>query len=125
LIFFFLSILIGCNQTQVGEIIIRNDIQDKEYNSFVVDEVYKNGSRQSYKKTFYPGDEEAVPFSEITGIRFVRKYADRSDIYVVSCPAKKKSKVLLKLIDIYSNRLSGGCLLRKKGTEIDGIVRWK
>ncbi len=107
-----------------GEIVIRNDIQDAEFNEIVVDQVVGSTGATSFKARLKPGEETGLPGVGITAFRVTREYADFSRIYGVSCPPKK-SRALMKLIDIHLNRLPEGCKLAKAGELRDGIVRWK
>jgi hypothetical protein len=44
----------------------------------------------------------------------------------VSCPSGLDAEVTMKLIDVHTNRLGGGCRLRKRGDmNAGGIVKWE
>lgn len=125
--FFVLLVFLGCNTNSNvnGTINIKNDILDKEFNSFTVDQVLTNKGLVPYKITLTPGQGIKLPFSKVTQLRFLRKYSDHSKVYIVSCPEKLSEDVLMKLIDVHTNRLSGGCELEKRGVMIKGgFVKW-
>jgi len=124
--FIYLS-LFACEQKiKGGEIIIRNDILDKEYNSFVIDKLVSKNGALPFKKLLQPGDVVVLPFKDIRKMRFSRRYEDHSKVYEVECPNNFDSKITLKLIDIHSNRMGGGCVLRKRGEmSPGGLVKWE
>ncbi len=117
----------ACSDPHVtgGRITIRNDILDKEYNSFVVDEVLSGAGATGYRKELRPGDEVTLPFKHITSLRFTRRYADLSRVYIVHCPEDFDRAVTMKLIDVHTNRLHGGCALVKKGELRSGTIHWE
>lgn len=127
LLFTLLLTLSACGGEKVkgGQIVIRNDILDKKYNSFTVDRVLTARGATGFRKTLKPGDEEVLPFKSIRSLRFVRRYADHSKVYIVSCPKGFDTKVQFKLIDVHTNRLGGGCELRKRGRMERGVVDWE
>lgn len=126
---FTLSALVfsACRDTEVpgGQISIRNDILDKDFNSIVIDELRNNNGALPWHKTLNPGEEISLPFKHIYSFRLNRRYADHSKIYFVSCPRDSNQKVLMKLIDIHLNRIDGGCKLSKYGIKRNGVVEWK
>ncbi|MCC6933256.1 MAG: hypothetical protein IT292_08380 [Deltaproteobacteria bacterium] len=106
--------------------VVRNDIMDKEYNSFVIDQLQNSMGQISFRQTIKPGEEVVLKQSGITSLRLTRKYADHSKVYVVNCPAKLSSRVRLKLIDVHLNKLSGGCVLAKRGYMNEGgYIKWE
>lgn len=107
-----------------GEVTIRNDIQDKEYNVLVVDQVASSNGGASFQKSLKPGEGIVLPFKGITSIRFSRRYKDYTNTYLVSCPQHFDRKITMKLIDVHLNKLSGGCVLSKKGRTQDGFTKW-
>lgn len=126
---FLLMILVSCavEKTPGGEITIRNDILDKEFNSFSIDQVITSKGAAPYSKILHPSNEIVLPFKNITSFRVVRRYEDHSKVYIVKCPSNHDEKVLMKLIDIHSNRIKGSCKLIKKGEMkvSGGLVRWE
>ena len=120
--------ILACSEPSVvgGRIVVRNDVLDKQYNSFQVDLVRTSSGLQSYRKDLTPGDEVALPYKNIKSFRVTRRYADHTNIYHVSCPSNFDVEVQMKLIDIHTNRLQAGCVLSKKGQRSrSGIVRWE
>ena len=118
----------GCGDEEVpgGQITIQNDILDKEFNSFTVDSVTTVSGATGYRKTLKPGERSTIPHKNITGLRFTRRYKDHSKIYLVTCPAEFKARTTVKLIDVHSNRLRGGCVLSRYGTMNEGgFMRWE
>lgn len=84
-----------------GRILVRNDSQDREYN---IVEVVASG--RSY--TLRPGDSEVLP-QKATRIEFSRAYKDHVKRYTVQCPVNIKQGIVIKLIDVHTGRLPGGC----------------
>lgn len=109
-----------------GRITVRNDVLDKEYNSFQVDNLLTNKGQVSYKAELKPGEEIVLPFKNITGLRFKRRYSDHFKVYEVTCPANFNEALTMKLIDVHTNRLQAGCELRRRGVmSIGGLVKWE
>ena len=120
-------LIAGCSEPYVegGEIQIRNDLLDKEYNSFQIDSVVAKNGAMPFRKVLKPGEGVTLPFKGVRSLRVIRRYPDHSKVYVVQCPADFDRKVTMKLIDIHSNRLSGGCVLSKRGKqERGGLTKW-
>ncbi len=117
----------GCSEPTVpgGRVTVRNDILDKEFNSFVVDEVLTSAGAAGFRKVFKPGESATLPMKHITGMRFTRRYPDHSKVYVVKCPEDSNSVVTIKLIDVHTNRMKGGCVLTKKGETRSGSTIWE
>lgn len=106
-----LSLLfISCEEGRRIGITIRNDIQDREYNQIVVDQVKASGMTQVFSRTLKPKEEVVLPFSKVIGFRVSRRYQKITRVYQVSCPAAANG-VVIKLIDIHLNRIAGGCSL--------------
>jgi hypothetical protein len=124
-----LFIFFSCqNFPQKGEIVIKNDIQDKEYNVIRVDQVQDSRGTSSLNLLLKPGMEKGLPNGGVTKFVVSREYKDHKNIYEVTCPLEKKSMkkpAVIKLIDIHLNRLPGGCVLSKFGVERDGFTSWK
>ncbi len=118
--------LYSCTQEEVpgGEITIKNDIMDKDYNSFVVNKVTTAEGPISFSATVKPGGKTVLPRKLVESFIVTRKYKDHSKIYEVTCPKQYKGKVTMKLIDIHLNKISGGCALTRKGIIQDGFTRW-
>ena len=122
-----MALVLSCSEPEVpgGKIKIRNDILDTEFNSFVVDEVMQAGAATGFRKTIRPGEEIILPFKHITSLRFTRQYKDLSRVYVVDCPEDFNKSITMKLIDVHSNRVAGGCTLVKRGEMIGGAMHWE
>lgn len=118
----------GCRGKHVegGRITVRNDVLDKEFNSFQIDNLLTNKGQVSYRAELKPGEEVVLPFKNITGLRFKRRYSDHFKVYEVTCPANFNQAVTMKLIDVHTNRLQAGCELRRRGVmSIGGLVKWE
>ncbi len=118
----------SCSREDIpqGKILLKNDILDKEYNSFVVDQVITSNGLSNFHVVIKPGEKRLIPYKEVTSLRFARQYADHTKIYQVKCPAERKVGILMKLIDVHTNRLDGGCVLTKRGKSIKGgAVAWE
>ena len=128
LLILLLLLLGSCSERVVegGRIIVKNDILDKKYNSFTVDRVISSRGATAFRRSLSPGDEVVLPIKNIRSLRFTRQYADHSMIYIVSCPKDFSREVRMKLIDVHSNRIGGGCSLRKRGrSERGAYVKWE
>ena len=124
-ILFFL-LFCGCEEkVKGGEITVRNDIMDDSYNSFVLDQISTSQGQTGLQKTLKPGEEYTIPAKRITGMRFTRRYKDHSKVYVIKCPPDANRKVQIKLIDVHSNRIAGGCVLTKRGRTEAGFTNWE
>ncbi len=121
----FGAVACGGERVKGGQITVRNDILDKKYNTFIVDRVVTARGATGFRKLLKPGEEAVLPFKAIRSLRFTRRYADHSKVYVVACPKDFGEKVQFKLIDVHTNRLSGGCELRKRGRMERGVVDWE
>jgi len=84
-----------------GRIQVRNDSQDKTFN---IVEVKSSGRFYS----LLPGDSELLP-QGASKIFFSRAYKDHVKRYIVQCPEKLESGIQIKLIDVHTGRLPGGC----------------
>lgn len=106
LISFFLIGLLGCELTSSvpeGRIKIKNDSQDRNFNIL---QVYGGGVSFSLK----PGESKLLPSGSNT-FTFTRQYQDYARNYSVECPefnAKSKG-IVVKMIDVHTNRIAGGC----------------
>jgi hypothetical protein len=127
---FFFGLLLAssaCSEPEVpgGRITIRNDILDKEYNTFTVDQVLAGGSLSGFRKVLRPTQAVTIPFKHISSLRFTRQYEGYSLIYVVDCPDDIHTAISMNLIDVHSNRLGGGCVLSKRGEIRNGVTTWE
>lgn len=113
----------GCSEPVVpgGEITVKNDIQDREYN---VVEFTTTEGRPGINKRLRPGEKVTLP-SGVTGLSFSRRYRDMSREYRVSCPSPFNKRVTIKLIDVHTNRLPGGCQLTRRGEGRYGNIVWE
>jgi hypothetical protein len=125
-IFGYVCIFLGCvEKIPGGEVTVRNDIQDREYNVLIVDQISSTNGGSSYQKSLKPGEQSVLPFKGITSIRFSRRYRNHTNVYIVNCPQKFDRRVTMKLIDVHLNKLSGGCYLSKKGRTESGFTSWE
>lgn len=123
--FWLICSSVGCNSpSRSAELTVRNDIQDREFNKIVVNQIHYSRGIALNKFTLSPGDEVNLPYNKISRFQVTREYSDHSNIYEVTCPIEKKG-VLIKLIDIHLNRMPAGCRLTKAGEERGGVVSWK
>lgn len=84
-----------------GRIKVKNDSQDREYNTL---QVYGGGLSLSLE----PGESELLP-AKTSRISFRRQYKDYVREYEVSCPEHQVRGITIKLLDVHLNRISGGC----------------
>lgn len=119
-------LLSACHdQVKGGEITVRNDIMDEEYNSFIVDQIKTSTGMSSHSKMLKPGQEFKIPAKRITGMRFTRRYKDHSNVYIISCPPDADRRVMIKLLDVHTNKIAGGCVLTRRGRTEAGFTRWE
>jgi hypothetical protein len=119
---------LGCSEEKgpPGSILVRNDILDREYNRVVIDQVTGTGGLLPFRKELSPGEKILLQQKGITEIRFSRKYKDLTRYYIVKCPSDRKEGILLKLIDVHTNRMPGGCKMVRKGTQENGdVLKWE
>ena len=122
----YVCVFLGCaEKVPGGEVTVRNDIQDKEYNIITIDQISSSNGGSTFQRSFKPGEEFVLPFKGITSIRFSRRYRDYTNVYVVKCPRHFDRRVTMKLIDVHLNKLSGGCYLNKKGRTENGFTTWE
>jgi|688.fasta_scaffold172344_3 hypothetical protein len=102
-LFIFLSALIlGCSDSvPTGRILVRNDSRDSEYNVIRV-----SGGGAVFSLS--PGESRLLP-SRTGSFTVSRQYKDYVRRYSVSCPRSLEAGIVVKLIDIHLNRISGGC----------------
>ena len=119
--------IMSCNSSPNTEgVVVRNDIQDQSYNSFVIDSVIASKGRQSLKRSLSPGEEIALPYKNVRGFTITRAYEDFDRIYRVKCPREIPGRIVIKLIDVHTNRMQGGCKLIKKGIrQHGGYIKWE
>lgn len=117
----------GCSDPIVpgGEITIRNDIQDEEFNEVTVSHIVAKSGGGAYRVTLKPDQSVVLPHKGISSLTFSRRYKDHTNVYVVGCPSGFDKQITMKLIDVHLNKLRGGCLLRQKGVEKNGFVDWE
>jgi hypothetical protein len=94
----------GCSRESVpeGRILVKNDSQDREFN---VISVLGNGKYAILK----PGERVLLP----PGTRFVtatRRYATYTRRYSVACPPIEGPGIVIKMIDMHTNRMPAGCI---------------
>lgn len=125
----FIAALLTCCQTNAGppgHIVVRNDILDKTYNQFTVDNVIADSGLTGFRVVLKPGTKKTIPNKNIREMRFTRRYKDYSLVYIVKCPPLGNESVLIKLIDVHSDRMDGGCELSKKGKRgLGGVIQWE
>ncbi|MDC0357563.1 hypothetical protein OAO01_02015 [Oligoflexia bacterium] len=113
----------SCDNLQApdGQIVIKNNILDKKYNVISI----RSTGAKSVRASIKPGEHKVLP-KGVREIRFSIKYADHSKVYLIQCPRVLKEGAIIKLIDVHSNRIGGGCKLVKRGrTTVGSYVRWE
>lgn len=98
------SVLIGCIGEHVpdGCIMVKNDSQDRSYNTISISGGGTYGSLR-------PGEKLVLPAGTKT-FSVERRYRDFTRSYSVSCPPISGRGIVVKLIDIHVNRIAGGCV---------------
>lgn len=121
------ALLCGCNRAshQDAEIVLRNDIEDKEFNEIVVDHIVSQSGLSAKQYRLRPGEETPLALRGITALRFSRRYRDFTRVYEVNCTDDRSKRIVLKLIDVHLNRLPGGCELVRRGESRRGVVEWE
>ena len=118
----------GCNSHEgpPGKVLVRNDIQDSDYNIVEIDNVATKAGPTTFHRRLKPGEKVVLPFKKITAIRFSRTYKDYTRVYEVRCPGEDSPGYTLKLIDVHTGRLQGGCSLERRGEKRrGGDVIWE
>lgn len=93
----------GCLGERVpdGQILIKNDSQDREFNVISV----LGGGRYAVLK---PGERVLLPPGTRT-FTAQRRYETFTRRYSVACPAITGGGVVIKMIDMHTNRMPAGC----------------
>lgn len=126
--FFVVSLLsASCSRESVpgGQVTIRNDLQDKSFTSFTIDQISTKQGSKVFARALQPGQQVTLPYKDLRQFRLVRPYGDYSRVYVVQCPSGFDEKVTMKLIDIHTDKIAGGCALAKYGKLKNGFVKWE
>lgn len=97
------GVCIGCigDTAPPGQIKVKNDSRDREYN---IISVSGGGASASLR----PGQSLVLP-KGTRSFSVERRYEKFTRYYSVSCPALKDDGIIVKLIDIHVNRIRGGC----------------
>ena len=124
----FFPLFSGCKAPEVpgGQITISNRILDKEYNTFTVDEIRLENGATSYQIRLKPEEDVIIPYKNVRSMRFTRQYKDYAMVYQIECPSGFNSKITIKLIDVHTNKIAGGCKLVKRGKRENGSwTKWE
>jgi hypothetical protein len=94
---------VGCLGERVpdGQILVKNDSQDREFNIIAV---YGNGAYAVLK----PGERMLLP-PNTRSFSASRRYATYTRRYSVACPKIEGQGVVIKMIDMHTNRMPAGC----------------
>ena len=97
------AISMGCLGDNVpdGRILVKNDSQDSEFN---VISVLGNGKYAILK----PGERVLLP-PGTRSITATRRYATFTRRYSVACPKIEGPGIVIKMIDMHTNRMPAGC----------------
>ncbi|MEN9846820.1 MAG: hypothetical protein RIS36_1967 [Pseudomonadota bacterium] len=95
--------VLGCLGENVpdGQILVKNDSQDREFNVIAV---YGNGAYAVLK----PGERMLLP-PNTRYFSASRRYATYTRRYSVACPKIAGAGVVIKMIDMHTNRMPAGC----------------
>ena len=84
-----------------GRILFKNDSQDRDFNVIAV---FGNGKYAVLK----PGERVLFP-PGTRSITATRRYATYTRRYSVACPAIEGAGIVIKMIDMHTNRMPAGC----------------
>jgi hypothetical protein len=95
--------VVGCLGDRVpnGQILVKNDSQDREFNVIAV---YGNGAYGVLK----PGERMLLP-PNTRSFSASRRYATFTRRYSVACPKIEGQGIVIKMIDMHTNRMPAGC----------------
>jgi hypothetical protein len=95
--------VLGCLGDNVpdGQILVKNDSQDREFNVIAV---YGNGAYKVLK----PGERFLLP-PNTRSFSASRRYATYTRRYSVACPKIEGQGIVIKMIDMHTNRMPAGC----------------
>jgi hypothetical protein len=95
--------VVGCLGERVpdGQILVKNDSQDREFNVIAV---YGNGAYAVLK----PGERMLLP-PNTRSFSASRRYASYTRRYSVACPKIEGAGIVIKMIDMHTNRMPAGC----------------
>ena len=98
-----LSGVMGCLGDNVpdGRILVKNDSQDREFNVISV----LGGGKYSILK---PGERVLLPPGTKT-FTATRRYEKFTRRYTVACPPIQGPGIVVKMIDMHTNRMPAGC----------------
>jgi hypothetical protein len=93
----------GCVRDSVpdGRILVKNDSQDREFNVISV----LGGGQYSILK---PGERTLLPPGTKT-FTATRRYEKFTRRYTVACPPIQGDGIVVKMIDMHTNRMPAGC----------------
>lgn len=93
----------GCLGENVpdGRILVKNDSQDREFNVISV----LGGGQYSILK---PGERVLLPPGTKT-FTATRRYEKFTRRYTVACPPIQGDGIVVKMIDMHTNRMPAGC----------------
>jgi hypothetical protein len=102
-VFLVLVGVLGCLGDSVpdGHILVKNDSQDREFNVIAV---YGNGAYGVLK----PGERILLP-PNTRSFSASRRYATYTRRYSVACPKIEGHGIIIKMIDMHTNRMPAGC----------------
>ena len=94
---------LGCLGESVpdGQILVKNDSQDRDFNVIAV---YGNGAYGVLK----PGERMLLP-PNTRAFSASRRYATYTRRYSVACPKIDGGGIVIKMIDMHTNRMPAGC----------------
>lgn len=84
-----------------GRIRVKNDLSGSEYSSYSV-----SGGGASY---FLRAGESAILPARTYGFSISYQARDGNRSYRVQCPTNSKLGITVRLIDVHTDRISGGC----------------
>jgi len=99
----FMALALGCLGESVpdGQIVVKNDSQDREFNVISV----LGGGKYAVLK---PGERVLLP-AGTRAFTAQRRYESFTRRYAVVCPTIKGSGIVIKMIDMHTNRMPAGC----------------
>lgn len=122
-----LTMLVPLESACAAVVTVINDLrEDEPGHTLKVDYVRLRGVVLPIRIEVAPRSSVLVTKRDISSLRITRIYDRKRLVFEVSCPVGKAEEVQLKLLDVWSNRMPGGCRLTRKGTWKPGTgTRWE
>lgn len=123
-----LVVLLPLSEASAANIIFQNDLASKTGGDLVkIDQVRTAGAIAAMPVYVRAGQRKSISPKSVLSFRVSRMHGtDKADTYLVECDEAAGEPVIVKVLDVHSNHMPGGCTTTKTGfwTSEAGYV-WK